>query len=212
MNAQELSTLLAKEQPDSQKRCLFFCNRTANIMQPWAENGYSCFAFDLQHTGIIADGNYYFIQADVHNLRDLDLPSYFGMAFPDCTNLAGSGARWWREKGEQAGVQGLYLALDCEEILKKNCSIWAWENPVGRAATKYRKPDYTFDPADYGDPYTKKTCLWTSSTFRMPEKKRVEVIDPLYIRDHASGKNRKNTRSITPPGFCKAVYLANRKV
>jgi hypothetical protein len=33
------------------------------------------------------------------------------------------------------------------------------ENPVSTVSTYWRKPDYTFDPCDYGDAYQKKRAF-----------------------------------------------------
>jgi hypothetical protein len=111
------------------------------------------------------------------------------------------------------------------------------ENPVSVISSQYRKPDYMFQPCDYGgylpeddvsphpdiiparDAYTKKTCLWAGNGFVMPEARPV---DPVRYTD-SNGLNysgpawklggrslrTKNIRSATPRGFAKAVFAAN---
>ena len=70
-----------------------------------------------------------------------------------------------------------------------------------------------FNPYDYGDPYAKKTCLW--GNFNMPKKTPVIPIYPRpgYAWTHATqggnGVFNKNLRSMTPPGFAKAFWIAN---
>ena len=90
------------------------------------------------------------------------------------------------------------------------------ENPVGRLSTYWQKPTYKFDPYEYGgyissttDPYTKKTCLWTSDTFVMSPKKPVIPTLGSMIKTHLGGR-QKNERPITPKGFAEAVFQANK--
>lgn len=62
---------------------------------------------------------------------------------------------------------------------------------------------------NYGDPYTKKTCLWTGGTFVMPEKKRVEATLGSMMHTLPATKDRARIRSTTPMGFANAVFAAN---
>ena len=87
-------------------------------------------------------------------------------------------------------------------------AFWALENPVGRLAHYLGKPKMYFNPCDYGDPYTKKTCLW--GKFNIPIKDRVEPVKGSKMHLIAPGKDRVMLRSITPPGFAKAFFEANR--
>jgi hypothetical protein len=80
------------------------------------------------------------------------------------------------------------------------------------------KPDLVFNLCDYGDPYTKRTCLW--GVFGAPQKHPVEpefVIasnGDRYSENHwYTGGNTERTkelRSITPQGFAKAFFEANQ--
>ena len=46
------------------------------------------------------------------------------------------------------------------QFINADCDHIAVENPIGIISTRYRKPDQIIQPYEYGDPYTKKTCLW----------------------------------------------------
>jgi len=79
------------------------------------------------------------------------------------------------------------------------------------------KPVFTFNPYDFGDPYTKKTDLW--GYFNIPKKNSIEPIfyisagkrfPPLWGKTGGKTKNRKMLRSITPLGFAKAFFEANK--
>ena len=84
---------------------------------------------------------------------------------------------------------------------------WALENPVGRLGHYLGKPVIYFDPCDYGDPYTKKTCLW--GNFNVPIKAPVEPTEGGKMWRIPPSKDRPKLRSITPSGFAKAFFEAN---
>ena len=88
------------------------------------------------------------------------------------------------------------------------------ENPISRLSSAWRKPDYIFHPYEYGDGYTKKTCLWVGNGFIMPKSAPVEITKPGFIhrmskKKGQSREDRTNDRSATPMGFARAVYKAN---
>lgn len=51
---------------------------------------------------------------------------------------------------------GFFLAFTALDHVPKV----AIENPVGIMSNLYRKPDQIIQPYMFGEPYTKKTCLW----------------------------------------------------
>jgi hypothetical protein len=128
---------------------------------------------------------------------------------PPCTDLAGSGARWWAAKGEKALINALSM-VDATFRMVWLCSPawWVLENPVGRLSRFIGKPRMYFNPCDYGDPYTKKTCLW--GDFVPPKKCPVEPEKKSRIHYMPPSPDRGRLRSITPPGFAKAFFEANR--
>jgi hypothetical protein len=80
------------------------------------------------------------------------------VAFPPCTHLSCSGARWFKEKKED-GRQ--YKAISFfMDIVNSSIPKIAVENPVGIMSTKYRKPDQIIQPYFFGDEAQKTTCLW----------------------------------------------------
>ena len=122
-------------------------------------------------------------------------------------------------------------------ILQCHPKWWAMENPVGYLREYMGKPELTFQPWEYGDPWTKRTDIWGS--FTIPQKKYKNWEDvpnklPLYTRP---GRGKPNFaylhksahplipqlswahpvtdaefRAITPPAFAKAFSRpTNRK-
>lgn len=90
---------------------------------------------------------------------------------------------------------------------------WALENPVGMLSRWLGTPRLTFEPCDYGDPWTKRTALW--GDFAIPERGPfVDPIDgggPLCVPCNGGRKtcHCSEHRAITPPGFARAFFEAN---
>jgi len=221
---------------------------TGEALKPWAEAGYACYAFDIQHLDTKVEGyaNGGFIRYEGLDLHDFSTHQdlffrfngrkvAFGMAFPVCTDLAVSGAAWFKKKAEADPLfqqRAAQHATDCAELFDDLGCPYFIENPVSVLATKWRKPDHTFHPYEYGgyiakndarhprwpdyiadrDAYPKKTCLWTGNGFVMPPKVPVEP-ETGHSRQHLKlgGKSAKtkNIRSATPRGFAIAVMAAN---
>jgi len=189
-------------------------DKSTNMMKPWADAGYTCYCVDTQHkVGETREGNIIKVGADMRDWLPPD-DVHFAAFFPPCTDVAISGARWFKDKGLGSVIRSLELfkrSVDIAELL--NCK-YLIENPVSTVSTYWRKPDHKFDPCDYGDPYTKKTCLWTGGGFVMPEKNRVE---PIQVCEQGSwvqqlggrSQETKDKRSQTPMGFAQAVFEAN---
>ena len=195
-------------------RVLSLCDYTGNMVRPWVEAGHEAIIVDTQHDGhSYEDG----IQKLSFDVRDFGTYVHSGsydivFAFPPCTDLANSGARWFRKKGLTALIGALQVVEACRAICESSGAPWMLENPVGQLSTYWRKPDFTFDPCDYGDPYTKKTCLWVGNGFVMPPKNRVEPTLGSKMHRLPPSPDRANLRSETPMGFARAVYEANAQV
>ena len=152
------------------------------------------------------------------------------IAFPPCTHLAVSGARWFTDKrqdGRQRGGIEFFahmLNADCEKI--------AVENPVGiisgdyvkkwfpDLAEKYglpRKASQTIHPWQFGDEYEKTTDLWLKG---LPLLEPDNIVGKGEFIVHGSGKKkpkwyadafklppeeRAKVRSKTFPGIARAM-------
>ena len=85
------------------------------------------------------------------------------IAFPPCTRLAVSGARWFPAKikdGRQQQGIDLFMAIanaDCDKI--------AIENPVGIMSTKWRKPNQIIQPWMWGGFSKKKQHVYGRKVF-----------------------------------------------
>lgn len=145
------------------------CDKTGNMGRPWAEAGYDVVCYDIQHSirndrteKVGAGGSITYKWGDVLALTPDVFPEpAIVFAFPPCTHLAVSGARDFAKKGLRYFIDSLEMVEQCRRLCAWWGCPWMIENPVGRISTAWRKPDHVFDPCDYGDPYTKRTCLWT---------------------------------------------------
>ena len=200
------------------KNVLSLFDLSTVAVQPWADAGYHCSCVDIQHTTRLS-GDIEVFGIDITQ-RDWDIdPGYYSMvmAFPPCTHLAVSGARWFKGKGLRALAEAIELVARAADICEDSGAPYFIENPVSTLSTYWRKPDYMFDPCDYAgyldDPapeaYTKRTCLWTGGGFVMPEPKRVDPVLGSVMHRIPPGDERSNIRSRTPMGFAKAVFAAN---
>lgn len=218
---------------------------TGEALKPWVAAGYECHAFDIQHPieGREADGIMYH-HADLHDFgthKDIFMRFngrrlVLGMAWPVCTDMAVSGAAWFKSKAErdpEFQVKAVNHAVLCAELFEDLGIPYMIENPVSVLATKWRKPDHMFHPYEYGeyipehlaahprwpeyiaphDAYTKKTCLWTGGGYKMPPK--LPTCKPTgYSAQHkklgGKSKKTKDIRSATPRGFAIANFLANQ--
>ncbi len=196
------------------KVILSLCDYSGNWSEPYRDAGYTVKQIDLKHG---------------QDIRLLPLPQekiYGILAAPPCTEFSLSGARWWEGKGDKALLSGLSIFdACCRLVLFTKPVFWCFENPVGRLKHYIGAPAYYFNPCDFGDfgeAYTKKTCLW--GTFNPPEprnklepvtsKKGHHSIDEFKI--HHQGQvlggfeKRNQIRSETPKGFAQAFFEVNR--
>lgn len=131
------------------------------------------------------------------------------IAFPPCTHLCVSGARWFKEGVKPIELQ--YQARDFfMEFVNADCGKIAIENPVGKMSTYYRKPNQIINPFEFGHPEQKKTCLWLKGLPKLVGTNNVyEYMMTLPIKErtriHWLGSGHSRERSKTYPGIAKAM-------
>ena len=92
-------------------------------------------------------------------------------------------------------------------IWLSNPEWWSLEQPVGRLPRYYGKPVLRYQPFEYGDPYTKKTCLW--GNFNIPVKRIVKPTLGSKMHLLPPSEDRADLRSECSPGFARAFFEAN---
>lgn len=133
-------------------KILIACEYSGRVRDAFAHMGHDATSCDMLPTD--APGPHY--QGDVSDILDDGWDMM--VAFPPCTHLAVSGARWFAEKRadgrQQAALDFVRLLMDApiDKI--------AIENPVSIISSHIRKPDQTIQPWQFGHGETKRTCLW----------------------------------------------------
>ena len=204
------------------KTILSLYDYSGAMVEPWIENGFLGIIVDSQHPkGETREGNLIKWGGDIlelePKLKTLN-NVVFVSSFPPCTDLAVSGARWFKRKAKENPRfqdNAMMLVHAAKRIGEWYNVPYFIENPVSVISTLWRKQDYYFHPYEYSgfcpdETYTKKTCLWANEKFIMPEPFFDKEIDPdNRIHTEPPGPNRKNNRSKTPLGFARAVFYAN---
>ncbi len=186
---------------------LIACEYSGIVRDAFLNKGHNAWSCDLLPTE--SDGPHY--QGDV---RDILLgPNEILqkcerwdiiIAFPPCTHLAVSGARWFKEKiadGRQQQAIDFFLLLDQTRIF---CQRVAIENPIGIMSTHYRKPNQIIQPWWFGHGETKATCLWLSG-LKPLEPTNIVSGREQRIWKLPPGPNRAKLRSKTYPGIANAM-------
>jgi hypothetical protein len=204
---------------NSNKIILDLCGGTGSWSKPYKDAGYDVRVITLPD----------------NDVRTYEPPEnvYGILAAPPCTEFSVLNCvAAPRERNEQ---EGLEIVKACERIIFKcNPKFWAMENPTGFLRKHLGKPPMSFQPWEFGDPWTKHTDIW--GRYNKPQKRFTDWDDvpklPLYIRPnrgkpnfaylHKSAckdipqladynpKTDAEFRAITPPAFAKAFFEANR--
>ena len=135
---------------------------------PWAERGYTCYCYDIQHDPYYvkekhypSGGVIYYVHADLHEWETIcslfnvfeNENLAFAMAFPVCTDMAVSGAAHFESKravNPNFQTEAVTFAKWCGEIFEELNVPYYIENPISVLATQWRKPDYRFHPYEFG--------------------------------------------------------------
>lgn len=179
-------------------KILVACEESGIVTEVFRAKGHEAYSCDLLPTS----GNHpeWHFQQDVTELLKQDWDMI--IAFPPCTDLASSGARWFKEKQadgrQQKSIEffNLFTNLTC----KKVCI----ENPIGIMSSHYRKPDQIIQPWQYGHGETKATCLWLKG---LPTLKSTNIVKGREQRIWKMGpsKDRAKERSKTYTGIAQAM-------
>lgn len=202
-----------------EKIILSLCDYTGTWPEPFRDAGYTVIQVDIQHG---------------RDVRLMDYPGeVFGvLAAPPCTDFSVSGAQYWPAKDADGRTLESKAILDACLSIVAICKpkFWALENPVGRVTRWLGKPALMFNPCDFGgylsqgershelappqDAYTKRTCLWGNFNIPVPrpvEPERACKSGSWIMRLGGSSERTKRARSITPKGFARAFFEANKQ-
>lgn len=178
-------------------RVLVACEFSGVVRRAFRERGHDAWSCDLLPA---EDGNNFHLVCDVLHILSQDNSWNLVIAFPPCTHLSVSGARWFKDKQkEQAAAIEFFMRL-----VNADCKRIAIENPIGIMSTRYRKPDQIIHPWQFGHGETKATCLWLKNLPKLKPANIVEGRKPRVHHEPPSADRWKN-RSRTYQGIADAM-------
>lgn len=177
-------------------KILVACEYSGIVRDAFMAKGHDAISCDILPSE--SPGPHY--QGDVRDILWDDWDMVIG--FPPCTDLAVSGARWFKEK-QKNGAQKKSIEFFME-LVNVGCMRVAIENPVGIMSTKYRKPDQIIQPWQFGHGETKATCLWLKGLKKLTPTKVVSGREQRIWKMPPS-KDRSKLRSKTFQGIANAM-------
>lgn len=177
-------------------RVLVACEFSGTVRDAFLARGHDALSCDLLPTD--SPGPHH-----TGDMFDLPLADFeLLLAFPPCTHLSVSGARWFEQK-RRDGRQQAALAF-VARIMGAPVERIAVENPVGVISSAIRRPDQIIQPWQFGHGETKATCLWLKG---LPPLAPTDVVDGREQRVWRlpPGPDRWKLRSVTYPGIAAAM-------
>lgn len=193
---------------------------TGNWALPFSEGGWNVILWDIKHAT-----NFFDTYGDINDASAEYMYEHifdnFGtidgiIAAQPCTDFAISGARWFKEKDDSGqtdqSIKLVYQTLKIIDLCMPD--FWCLENPISRIhklVPELGCPIMYFDPCDFGEPYTKRTALYGRFNTNL-KKTPVSATEGSKMHKMYGGKSArtKELRSVTPPGFARAFYEANK--
>ena len=186
-------------------KILVACEKSGKVRDAFIGKGHvawSCDILDTDSPGPHIKGR---LEDVIGNGRDWDMI----VAFPPCTHLAVSGARYFAQKLKEQEYAIAFFMM----IMTRDCPKISIENPVGIMSTRYRKPDQIIQPWMFGHPESKKTCLWLhglplltpTNILQKPEIGYWENQTPSGQNKLGPSPDRATLRGITYQGIADAM-------
>jgi hypothetical protein len=173
---------------------LVACEFSGIVREAFAVLGHDAWSCDLLPSE--QPGQHY--QGDVRNILADGWDVL--IAFPPCTHLSNSGARWWplKQAEQAAALEFVWLLLSAP--IPRICL----ENPEGKIGSAIRTHDQLIHPWQFGEPYEKKTCLWLKN---LPCLQPTRIMQQREQRCWRMGQSqhRSRERSRTYPGIARAM-------
>ena len=204
--AHEKQAAIRAARKEKTVRVLLACEESQTVCKAFRARGHEAYSCDiLPCSGGRPEWHY---QGDV--IPVLKEKWDLVVAFPPCTDLAVSGAAHFAKKRADGRQQ---KSIDFFMQFTKIPGPWVIENPVGIMSRLFRKPDQIINPYQFGDPVSKKTCLWLHKVPLLVSTKIVE--GSRYIKSPSgrsypewcwkTGGGTGKKRSVFFPGIAQAM-------
>ena len=174
-------------------RVLVACEFSGIVRDAFRKRGHDAWSCDL----LSSDSPYHY-QKDVLSLVGWGWDLM--IAFPPCTHLASSGARWFKGKQHEQEQALRFIRALMDAPVERI----ALENPIGVISTQIRKPDQIIQPWMFGHGETKATCLWLKI---LPKLEPTDIVEGRHGRvwKEPEHPDRWKRRSITYQGIADAM-------
>lgn len=189
------------------------CEESQVVCKAFRERGHIAYSADLQECSgghpewhikgdclDLLKPNVWFTTQDgkMHNVIKWDMI----IAHPPCTDIAVSGARWFKQKqadGRQQRSIDFFM-----KFVNADCPRIAIENPVCIMSKHYRKPDQIIQPWMFGHGEMKTTCLWLKG---LPKLEPTDIVEGREQKcwKMAPSPDRAKKRSRTYDGIGQAM-------
>ena len=202
------------------KIILDLCGGTGSWSKPYKKAGYDVRVITLpEHDVVRWRKDHIVLDAIYHTVYGI-------LAAPPCTQFSFARTNANQPRNLREGMREVIACLEiighCQSMIDKDTQkkpplkFWALENPNGMLKWFLGKPAFQFNPYDFGDNYKKNTHLW--GWFNEPKKNPIKCTMPKFdkmaskdIHPEMFGKlTRQKRRAITPKGFAKAFFEANK--
>lgn len=181
-------------------KILVACEESQAVTKEFRKRGHEAYSCDI----IECSGGHpeWHLQQDVTELLNQEWDMI--IAFPPCTYLTNAGTRhfsrrinpdWKVNKREKQRIDAFNFFM---LFANSNCKKVAIENPVGWVNSQWRKPDQIIHPYYFGDPYSKRTCLWLKGVPKLKPTKMLDKPEPIYICNGELTKGKKI-------GWCEGI-------
>jgi hypothetical protein len=196
-------------------KVLLACEESQAVTKEFRALGHEAYSCDVLPTS--GDNPEWHIQGDV--LDHLNDGWDMIIGFPPCTYMTNAGAVWMYPKKGQVDPTRLEKAMQAKEffmsIYNAKATYIAIENPLPMKIVGLPDKSQVIQPYEFGDPYSKKTCLWLKN---LPLLRPTNVLTQYQPFINGGGgrlhkphyQNKKFAagsvnRSKTFPGIAKAM-------
>jgi hypothetical protein len=196
-------------------KILMACEESQAVTKEFRALGHEAYSCDILPTS--GDNPEWHIQGNVINYLEGSWDMIIG--FPPCTYITNGGAvRMYPKKG-QIDPERFEKAMQAKEffmaIYNAPAKYIAIENPLPMNIIGLPERTQMIQPYEFGDPYSKKTCLWLKNLPKLMATNLLIEYQPFINggggrMNRAHYKNKKFAggsiaRSKTFPGIAKAM-------
>lgn len=203
-------------------RILVACEESQRVCTEFRKLGHEAYSADIQEPSgghpewhilgdvlkVLNGGEFQTMDGAEHSVEKWDCI----IAHPPCTYLSNAGAcRLYKVIGGKTYIdrERYEKGLDGKEFFMKcysaECEHIAVENPIPSAI--YRMPPYTqtIQPYEYGEPYSKKTCLWLKGLPKLTPTNVLTEYKPYVSCGTSHNKGNKDKAGVSRAGGAAKV-------